>query len=200
MVPRWGVLYATCKLLTNRYAGNVFIRDKATGHMFVDHYLDPIFPITKSGNLKAVVKSKGGQANGSGDGNVLNGNGHLEEALSYLDAVVDVDDAIPLKRRNSTPPKSLAELRDQKDYGRLQSHQNPASTNGNARPSTHGMVDGFDAIGGDALMEQAVRGKTVKELSRLWRYLGGKSPEEMQKQDSKDRASERPFSQGRRDA
>ncbi|KAI4217385.1 MAG: hypothetical protein LQ349_009061 [Xanthoria aureola] len=200
MVPRWGVLYATCKLLTNRYAGNVFIRDKATGHMFVDHYLDPIFPITKRGNPKAAVKGKGGQANGSGDGNVLNGNGHLEEALSYLDAVVDVDDAIPLKRRNSTLPKPLAELRDQKDYGRQQNHQIPASPNGNARSNAHGMVDGFDAIGGDALMEQAARGKTVKELSRLWRYLGGNSPEEMQKQHSKDRAFGRAISQGRRAA
>ncbi|KAI4272954.1 MAG: hypothetical protein L6R38_006467 [Xanthoria sp. 2 TBL-2021] len=202
MVPRWGVLYATCKLLNNRYAGNVFIRDQATGHMFVDHYLDPIFPIAKHGDPKAAVKAKRGQANGNGDVNgqgVTNGNGHLEEALSYLDSIVDVDDAIPLKRRNTTPLKPLAKLKDRKNYGTVQNHHIPASTtNGNAKPSTHGIVDGFDAIGGDALMEQAARGKTVKELSRLWRYLGGSSPEERQKQDVRDRAFGRAIVAGRR--
>ncbi|KAL8639322.1 MAG: hypothetical protein Q9226_008882, partial [Calogaya cf. arnoldii] len=169
MVPRWGVLYSTCKLLNNRYAGNVFIRDKATGHMFVDHYLDPIFPIRKGSDQKSAVKAKKGQANGNGDTNgqsLTNGEVHVEEALSYLDAIVDVDEAIPLKRRNTGPLKPLANLKDQKNYGTMQNHQVPASTtNGTAKPNSRGIVDGFDVIGGEVLMEQAARGKTVKELS-----------------------------------
>ncbi|KAL8854491.1 MAG: hypothetical protein Q9221_000762 [Calogaya cf. arnoldii] len=203
MVPRWGVLYATCKFLNNRYAGNVFIRDKATGHMFVDHYLDPIFPIRKNRDLpKAAVNAKKGQANGNGDANgqiLTDGNGHIEEAFSYLDAIVDVDEAIPRKRRNTAPLKPLANLKDQKNYGTIQNHHVPASTaNGTAKPSSRGIVDGFDVIGDEVLMEQAARGRTVKELSRLWRYLGGSSPEERQGQHVRDGVVGRTVAEGRR--
>ncbi|KAL8840490.1 MAG: hypothetical protein Q9176_003816 [Flavoplaca citrina] len=185
MVPRWGVLYAISKLLHNRYAGNVFIRDKATGHLFVDHYLGPIFPVRKRGESKASTKANKGQTTGNGHANgghneTTNENMNLEEALSYLNATVEVDEAISLKRRNTQPLKPLARTKDRKDNGTGQAA--PVSTtvmpNSNTRPETHNIVDGFDAIGDDALMEQAARGKTVKELSRLWRYLGGNSPAE----------------------
>ena len=185
MVPRWGVLYAISKLLHNRYAGDVFIRDKATGHMFVDHYLGPIFPVRKRGNSKASTKTNQDQANGNGYANGhhserTNENMHLEEALSYLNSTVDVDEGIPLKRRNTQPLKPLARTKDRKNNGTSQ--VKPVSTtvkpNSNTTPQNQSIVDGFDAIGNDALMEQAARGRTVKELSRLWRYLGGNSPAE----------------------
>ncbi|KAL8669836.1 MAG: hypothetical protein Q9168_005588 [Polycauliona sp. 1 TL-2023] len=197
MVPRWGVLYAIRKLLNNRYAGNVFIRDKATGHMFVDHYLNPIFPSNKCGGSRNTANAKKGQANGNGDMNghdheTANGNGigHLEEALDFLDAVVEVDEAVPLQRRDTTPLRPLAKTNARKDHGSVTNHCNPSrpTTNGiNSTANNHSITDGFDAIGNDALMEQAARGKTVKELSRLWRYLGGSSPEERERVDGRNR-------------
>ncbi|KAL8784899.1 MAG: hypothetical protein Q9213_003712 [Squamulea squamosa] len=192
MVPRWGVLYATSSLLNNRYAGNVFVREGASGHMFVEHYLDPIFPMAQHHSPKAVTKVKKGHPNGNGDANgqtVTNGNGHLvEEALSYLDAIVDVDDTIPLKRRNSAPLKPLTQNKHRKNAENAQSHHTLVLATGNGMVNDHGVVDGFEAIGGDVLMEQAARGKTVKELSRLWLYLGGSSPEERKVQDARDRS------------
>ncbi|KAL9031201.1 MAG: hypothetical protein Q9180_006825 [Flavoplaca navasiana] len=149
--------------------------------MFVDHYLDPIFPLTKRGDAKAIVKAKKSQANGNGDASghnneTTNGTEHLEDGRSYLGAIVEVDEAIPLKRRSTTPMKPLVRTEDRK--GNDMPESTTATTNGNSRPKNYSIVDGFDAIGGDKLMLQAARGKTVKELSRLWRYLGGNSPAE----------------------
>lgn len=44
MVPRWGVLYSIKHILNNRYAGRVFIHLGASGHLFIQHYLDTLFP------------------------------------------------------------------------------------------------------------------------------------------------------------
>ncbi|KAL8766979.1 MAG: hypothetical protein Q9209_006391 [Squamulea sp. 1 TL-2023] len=198
MVPRWGILYAISNLLNNRYAGNVFVRDGASGHMFVEHYLDPIFPIAKHHSPKAITKVKKGHANGNDDVNgqtVVNGNGHLvEEAPSYLDAVVDIDDTIPLKRQNSAPLKPLAQNNHRNNAENAQSHPTPTLAIGNGMGTGHGVADGFGVIGGDVLMQQAARGKTVKELSRLWMYLGGSSPEERRAQDASDRRPNPPLS------
>ncbi|KAL8995003.1 MAG: hypothetical protein Q9169_005179 [Polycauliona sp. 2 TL-2023] len=188
MVPRWGVLYAISKLLNNRCAGNVFIRDKATGHMFIDHYLNPIFPTKTCADSQAMPKPP--QANGNGYANkhsaeTTHENQNLEKGLNFLDAVVEVDEAIPLQRRNIAPLKPLAKMKNGKDYG-------------NVRIERHSIVDGFDAVGNEQLMEQAARGKTVKDLSRLWRYLNGSSPEERQEQSVQDRVFGRAIAAGRR--
>ena len=45
MICRWGVLHRTQGVLNNRYAGSIFVRMGATGHMLNQHYLDRIFPI-----------------------------------------------------------------------------------------------------------------------------------------------------------
>ncbi|KAL8953557.1 MAG: hypothetical protein Q9183_007325, partial [Haloplaca sp. 2 TL-2023] len=45
LVCRWGTLHCTEGDLTNRYAGSVFVRMGATGHMMNQHYLDFMFPI-----------------------------------------------------------------------------------------------------------------------------------------------------------
>ncbi|KAL8724975.1 MAG: hypothetical protein Q9166_007649 [cf. Caloplaca sp. 2 TL-2023] len=183
MVPRWGVLYAVSNLVNNRYAGSVFVRAGASGHMFVDHYLDPMFPLGKHQASKAVVKIKNRQASGN---NRANGfinpvNDQVEEARSYLDAIVDVDDIIPLKRRTSSPPKSLIpssmQMKGRKNPGTRESHDIPA-INGNGLINCQVMVNGCDITDEDLVMEQQARGKMVKDLSRLWLYLGGNSPED----------------------
>ncbi|KAI4136326.1 MAG: hypothetical protein LQ341_005679, partial [Variospora aurantia] len=66
MVPRWGILYGVKSLLTNRYAGNVFVRTGAMGHMFVDHYLDPIFPPPGGHERRRNDQGKKASAKGGG--------------------------------------------------------------------------------------------------------------------------------------
>ncbi|KAL9041103.1 MAG: hypothetical protein Q9180_001503 [Flavoplaca navasiana] len=45
LVCRWGTLHCTGGDLNNRYAGSVFVRMGATGHMMNQHYLDFMFSI-----------------------------------------------------------------------------------------------------------------------------------------------------------
>ncbi|KAL8678644.1 MAG: hypothetical protein Q9224_007100, partial [Gallowayella concinna] len=134
MVPRWGVLYAVSNLLNNRYAGNVFIRAGASGHMFVDHYLDPIFPLSGPNAFKpsANVQQRHATENGHA------AYGQIEKALPYLDTLVDVDEAIPLKRQSSAPVKPLVQMKTRMDPGTAKSRGTPA-VNGDGALDSHGM-------------------------------------------------------------
>ncbi|KAL8810889.1 MAG: hypothetical protein Q9200_002237 [Gallowayella weberi] len=171
MVPRWGVLYVMSNLLNNRYAGSVFVRAGASGHMFVDHYLDPIFPLPRPRKLTPNTSIQQKHAIGNGH------DGRVEEALSYLDAVVDVDEAIPVKRQNSAPVKPLVQIKARVDPGTATSQGIPA-IDSNGPSSSHGAVNGYGTNDGGVVVEQRARGRTVRELSRMWLYLEGSSPEE----------------------
>ncbi|KAL8650349.1 MAG: hypothetical protein Q9210_003873 [Variospora velana] len=167
MVPRWGLLYAVKSQLTNRYAGNVFVRTGAMGHMFVDHYLNPIFPLPghqRNDQVKASVR--GGQMNGDGATN-----GHrLEDADQYLNAIVNVDTDTET-RRTKAEPKSVVHKRGKKRIA--------AGINGHTTPVVNGLrVDDADAIEARAnmIVVAPTQGKKVKELSRMWEYLDGASP------------------------
>ncbi|KAL8751682.1 MAG: hypothetical protein Q9184_005994 [Pyrenodesmia sp. 2 TL-2023] len=193
MVPRWGVLYATNSLLTNRYAGEVFVRMGASGHMFVDHYLDPIFPL--AGHGKEVDKAKAGKK-GIGRATV-NGDVHghrVEEADSYLGAIVNVDTDVEEKQKgverksltNGDSKKAAAEAnkypgltvngKGKKAAAEVNSHS-VSAVNQNEVGRVYGTING---IPNDEHVVDVVlgRGKTVKELSRLWKYLGGAAPED----------------------
>ncbi|KAI4176425.1 MAG: hypothetical protein LQ343_001165 [Gyalolechia ehrenbergii] len=173
MVPRWGVLYAVKRLLTNRYAGKVYVRMGATGHMFVDHYLDPIFLSPKQ------ARSKTGPAT-----NMKQVNGHMpeeeaiEDADSFLNALVDVDVDVE-ERQAQKASKRLVQV---KSSGQAHAHSTPVAkgVGGHSVNGTHDLVNGVHADDVDDLMMNLDdnRGKTVKELSRLWQYLGGAEPEE----------------------
>jgi hypothetical protein len=43
-IPRWGVLHTVYALLSRRYAGTLFVRLGASGHYFTSHYLAAWFP------------------------------------------------------------------------------------------------------------------------------------------------------------
>lgn len=47
MVPRWGVLNNVRYQPQHRYAGSVFIHRQASGHLFNRHYLDTMFPMDR---------------------------------------------------------------------------------------------------------------------------------------------------------
>ncbi|KAL8715185.1 MAG: hypothetical protein Q9220_001143 [cf. Caloplaca sp. 1 TL-2023] len=166
MVPRWGVLYAISSLLTNRYAGDVFVRMGATGHLFVPHYMDPIFP------LPGAKTSNKPTSNGHSNGHAI------EEARSFLDALVQVDEDTPIKRAN-TEDESLVQLKGKQVNGTVSYGDANPTINGHGGSVMNGGANGFGSEAEElAELERRAKGKKVKELSRLWLYLGGKSPKD----------------------
>ncbi|KAI4119253.1 MAG: hypothetical protein LQ338_007304 [Usnochroma carphineum] len=167
MVPRWGVLYAIKHLVTNRYAGNVFIRMGASGHMFVEHYIDPIFSppeYAKGNKVKPAIKVAYGSTNGHA----------VEEAAdSYLDAIVDLDTETQMKRKKNSGLMSLVRGKNR----RISAVLDARSANGIGVHAANGTVNSVED-GQNVIIAAPARGKTVKELSRLWKYLGGASPED----------------------
>ncbi|KAL9588019.1 MAG: hypothetical protein Q9203_003171 [Teloschistes exilis] len=193
MVPRWGVLYATRALLTNRYAGAVFVHMGATGHMFIQHYLDHIFPVpgrTDKAHNGPTVKTNRFAGNGhvvqNGDSThnlVQTHNHHVEEAQdvemasSYLDGIPVVDEQASAKRQDVT----LGSLvKPKKNVTALKSAKAAATTNGDAAPILNGNVHRIGSFvivkGSPSTQTQKYGGRTVRQISRLWLYLGGKSP------------------------
>ncbi|KAL8677803.1 MAG: hypothetical protein Q9186_005810 [Xanthomendoza sp. 1 TL-2023] len=173
MVPRWGVLYAISNLLSNRYAGSVFVRAGATGHMFVEHYLDPIFPLAGPKKFKPNVNVQQKYATENGH----TAYGRIEKALSCLDTLVDVDEAVLLKRLSSAPVKPLVQMKTRQNPGTAKSQGTPA-IHGDGPLISHEMVNGRRTQEERVISEQKARGKTMRELSRLWLYLEGSSPKE----------------------
>ena len=139
MVPRWGVLNSTRSILTQRYAGQVFIH-KASGHMFVQHYINAIFSDSDP-------------------------NGYLDQIVNLSGDTLDKADSI----------ERLS----------IKSRTHTGLEFGNGERVIDGGEDGedmfsFDRTASGRLQLLEARGKTVRELSRLWKYQGGESPEDVQ--------------------
>ena len=163
MIPRWGVLYNIYDNLTNKYSGRVFIRKGATGHLFCQHYMQVMFPLR-----------------GHGD-------------HSFLHRVVTVDNQI-VADRDKEARKEFTHLRKQSQdspihsphsddaaHNRidtsLASPDHPETSNGSyvharAQGYRNGMVEFVDSTEEG----EGANGRTVAELSRLWRYIGGNVP------------------------
>lgn len=159
MVPRWGVLHCVQSVLNNRYAGSVFVRMGGSGHMFNQHYMDPMFPLEESETLS--------------------------RDDSFLERVVIVDEKLATKRETvGVSNMELLQKASGLEFGNGQVVGGISSV-GNGTDT--GGVDGGSSINVDTfmtfartdtgrLLAQEARGKTVRELSRLWRYQGGRSP------------------------
>ena len=155
LVPRWGVLHCTQDILNNRYAGSVFVREGASGHMFNQHYMDPMFPLLESHSHR------------------------LQN--SFLDTVIKVEKKLAM-RRESTAISNVGKMRRKSglDFGDGEFvPEVQMLPDGN----TQGPVSNGDPIvtfartdSGQLLAEQA-QGRTVRHLSRLWLYMGGGSPQ-----------------------
>ncbi|KAI4202072.1 MAG: hypothetical protein LQ350_002861 [Teloschistes chrysophthalmus] len=194
MVPRWGVLYATRALLTNRYAGAVFVHMGATGHMFIQHYLDRIFPVT-GGTAKAhsgpAVKTNGltgnghvVQKNGDSTSHLVQPQSHrVEEAQdvemggSYLDGIPVVDEQASANRYNVNLDSLV---KPKKHVAASISAKPTATTDGDAAAIMDGnahRTGSFVVVKGiPSTQTQKYGGRTVRQISRLWLYLGGRSP------------------------
>ena len=154
MIPRWGVLHSVCDILENRYAGSVFVRIGASGHLFNQHYMDSMFPLPKKDTT-----------------NLLD---------SFLDRVVKVDKKLSFNR-DQTAFKDVRIMR-------RESESELRFGNGEEIPvetplmvpdrNLEGGVMTFARTDSGRLMAEQAEGKSVRELSRLWMYQGGFSPED----------------------
>lgn len=155
MVPRWGVLHCVQDVLNNRYTGSVFVRMGASGHMFNQHYMDPMFPLSNK------------KVHWSTDG--------------FLDRMVKVEETLAVQRE-STSVSNIGPMRRKSglEFGDGQIiPEEPSLTNDPAINGSNGSGEAFMTFArtnSGRLMAEEAQGKTVRELSRLWRYQGGRSP------------------------
>lgn len=176
MVPRWGVLHSVQDVLNARYAGSVFVRMGSSGHMLNQHYLDPMFPLSK-GQKQAIKEEKGIKWNLEGENAGQNEDclGDKVEEL-FLNRIVTPDERLGM-RRDFT---AIAEM------GITRRESGLEFGSGQVLKDAYGLGSFQDANGdecltfkrtaSDQVLAEEARGKTVKDLSRLWKYLGGKSP------------------------
>ena len=82
MVSRWGALYNIGSILDNRYSGTVFVRMGASGHMFNQHYLVPLFARAHNPGVNGAPEPNG-----------------------FLDKTVDIDERLALRREDTAMHK-----------------------------------------------------------------------------------------------
>ena len=148
MVPRWGVLHCVQDILNNRYAGSVFVRMGASGHLFNQHYMDAMFP--------------------------LGGPDTVWQSSSFLDHQVKVDNKLAMEKENVAISKIGVVRRESGlEFGNGQViHDSASVINGHADNT----VMAFGRTSSGRVLSEEAQGKTVRQLSRLWRYEGGHSP------------------------
>ena len=149
LIPRWGVLYNVVQVLDNKYSGKIFVRMGTSGHLLNQHYLDPMFPLERAA------------------------------AGSFLDQVVDVDEKLA-ERRESVAARHVAFMRRESAQ---QSTNGGTIDWGDGSTIPVGIIVNGEEKAGDMAINfveprtfHEARGKTVRQLSRLWRYTDGGSP------------------------
>jgi hypothetical protein len=171
MVTRWGSLYSVKNVLGNRFCGHVFIYEGASGHMLNQHYLANMFPVNRP-----------------------RPNGSDPDDVPFLDRIVEVDSATVTKR-DVTAAQQLTVLRQ--NSLPLDALSQTSISASRSRISTNPGFESVELGEGDVLREKDLagaegsritvamtsssetvqaRGKRVRDLSRLWRYMGGACP------------------------
>ncbi len=122
--------------------------------MFNQHYLSVMFPLI----------SRSWEAGGNGF-QKLNGT-----ASNFLDTVVDVDEGLALKREDTAVGILRRDFVFEVGKGRiLEVNGGKKGVVDREMPVEDGLLDG---------MCREAEGRSVRELSRLWLYLGGRSPKD----------------------
>ncbi|KAI9668760.1 MAG: hypothetical protein M1831_000829 [Alyxoria varia] len=131
LVPRWGVLYhVLMEDSGTTYSGRVFVHENATGHLFDQHYLEPMFPILEKASIEQ------------------------GEPKLFLNHKVNI---------GSTGLFRASTLGDMADKYQNRLEQVHESNLGESK-----------AREDDESLEMV----KVKHLSRLWGYMGGRSPQD----------------------
>jgi hypothetical protein len=160
---RCGVLHNTRNVLHNRFCGCVFVLDEkamtrpngsaastaAGGFMLNEHYLDLLFPTDPL------------------------------HAIDVLNQAVEVDVETAEKREFTAqgvalPQKSIS-THSSENSSRSQSDSTNASSKSENRANWETTV-GVSGVGKARVAAKECEGKTVKQLSRLWRYAHGGRP------------------------
>jgi hypothetical protein len=188
MVTRWGALYSAKEILQNRFCGHIFINEGVSGHMLNQHYLSDMFPLHHK-------KASAGHLPGTSSEDKHHG-------VPFLDRLVHLDTAT-ITQRESTSLHQLAVMRHESapmhpadpSHAAHQSevHEVHSADSAKARQELHlklgegKELTSTDLSGAEGSRISVVkvhaygdvyRGKTVRQLSRLWRYMDGADSDE----------------------
>jgi hypothetical protein len=193
MVTRWGALYSAKQILQNRFCGHIFISDGQSGHMLNQHYLGKMFPVM--GPHDTLVNGIAG-----------NGNYHGGE-VPFLDRVVKLDTATVTQRKQHAAHQLAimrheSALQDYDDQSHVAHKASVHDVHTTHNKTDHGKDDEEldlklgegtrlttkDLSGAEGSRISVVHshsvhvddmphGRTVRQLSRLWRYMDGANPD-----------------------
>jgi len=187
-VARWGVLHFTCNFslspLSPRFMGRVFERE-GEGHQFNQHYLDSMFPLKKcspSGNPLRKGGIGGSGFEGVDEDNCefmnsiieLGRNGEGEEKkderegleISYLGAHGE-----PLEKREEEVLIRDMSPTSTESERKFPNFRGFTSSKSGVLDKKQGWVEEVEVQKEEKEMQFK-----VKDLSRLWLYINGKSP------------------------
>jgi hypothetical protein len=162
---RCGVLHNTRNVLDNRFCGRVFVLNESNiprpnstitsttggGFMLNEHYLDLLFPTD------------------------------AHHTFDVLNQVVDVDTETAEKREFTAQGVALPQKSNTRHGGENGSRSQPDSTDVSPKSKNRANWETAAAMGVNGVRKARVaakecEGKTVKQLSRLWRYVQGGRP------------------------
>ena len=156
-VARFGALHFSKDKLSNRFVGKIFENKGHGGHLLNQHYLSPMFAGDSSDFLEMVVE--------------------VEEDKAVQRAQVSSEEMTREEPRSS---RSLPPARTKFRMASVEvpNHLDQMRTLGRSiAVPTPGTGWGSAAEASTRASVEILRGRTVKELSRLWRYKDGRSPD-----------------------
>ncbi|KAK7530359.1 uncharacterized protein J3D65DRAFT_153807 [Phyllosticta citribraziliensis] len=166
---RWGVLNSTRNCPGQRFAGQVFINKDASGHLFNQHYLDTMFALPPARIAELAIISGGrhspGESSDRSTEATLPSPPLLPMMNPFLDRMVDVDYGTAARRAETVDAARVLGFGVMPAADEAQAGARAAK--GTARGRRTSVVDETQF----ALGEGA--GRTVRQLSRLWLYVGG---------------------------
>ncbi|KAK8253601.1 hypothetical protein IWZ00DRAFT_435167 [Phyllosticta capitalensis] len=179
---RWGVLNSTRNCPGQRFAGQVFINKDAGGHLFNQHYLDAMLPLppARIEDLLNTSTSSSGSSSGRNTTSTTRTSSPDETTdesgaflpsppfptmSAFLDRMVDVDYGTAARRAETVDQARLQGFGVTPSSGDAQAGARAGREMARGRRTS--VVDETQL----ALGEGA--GRTVRQLSRLWLYVGG---------------------------
>jgi hypothetical protein len=203
MVTRWGALFSAKQILQSRFCGHIFINNGQSGHMLNQHYLSKMFPLPSKDAPPAETNGAAPSENGTLV-NGVHGEAEDEQHVPFLDRVVKIDTATVTQRKQQARHQ-LAIMRHESAPISTTDHTHHAHTSNvehlhaSAKQNVEETDDELDLKLGEGKKltskdlsgaegsrisvvhrhgwDDYPQGRTVRQLSRLWRYLDGADPD-----------------------
>lgn len=156
MVARWGPLCSVDHVSSSRYSGSVFVRKGGSGHLFIEHYLSVMFPLSSSISPTESPECP------------------ADEPNSFLDQIVESD----REPATSTQPApwTIPDVSSGRRRDSMFASIDESVTSDDALCNHDFRIQSSGEIGAGSASD--AQRKTVRQLSRLWRYLGGACPDD----------------------